>query len=178
MPFGPTHRSPCSSDRLTELTELFPLYLSPLAHTYRALVLLEQGQLDQAASCCAQLTSAIHHHHYSLHRADGLELYVRALLAYRQGDVSTACSLFTQLRQWMQRTGEVDPSYLPWAVDAVSAYLANGQPAEALQVIKWVAKHAATFPTRWPTIALATSQAALTEHTGDRAPADTISLTP
>jgi pentatricopeptide repeat protein len=35
-------------DRLTELTELFPPYLSPVASTYRALVLLEQGQ----RGCC------------------------------------------------------------------------------------------------------------------------------
>lgn len=160
------------SDRLTELTELLPPYLSPLAHTYRALVLLEQGQLDQAALCCAEMTSLIHHHRYSLHRADGLELYVRALLAYRQGDIPTACSLFTQLQQWTQSTGEADPCYLPWAVDAISAYLAAGRPTDAQQVIDWVAQHAPAFPTRWPKIALALGQAALAEHTGDRTTAE------
>lgn len=161
------------SDRLTELTELLGPYLTPLACTYRALVLLEQGQLDQAASCCTQLASAVHHHRYSLHRVDGLKLYVRAVLAYRRADIATACSLFTQLQQWAQRTGEIDPSYLPWATDAVAAYLAGGRPTDAQQVIDWVAQHAPAFPTRWPQIALATGQAALAEHTGDRATAQT-----
>ncbi|MGH3999331.1 MAG: AAA family ATPase [Pseudonocardiaceae bacterium] len=77
------------ADRLIELVELLP-HVPPLATTYRALVLLEQGQLEQAALCCAQQPTKTHHR-YSLHRADGLELHVRAVLAHRQGDVETAC---------------------------------------------------------------------------------------
>src|SRR5262249_53428604 len=53
-------------DRLTELTDLFPPYLSPLASAYRALVLLEQGQLEQAALCCAEIATTGHHPRYSL----------------------------------------------------------------------------------------------------------------
>jgi DNA-binding CsgD family transcriptional regulator len=161
------------SDRLTELTELIPPYTSQFAKLYRALVLLEQGQLEHAALCCAQLARIIHHPRYNLHRADGLELYVRALLAYRQGNTHTACSFFTQLQQWAQRTGEADPSYLPWAADGVTAYLACGRLTDAQHLIDWVAQQAPAFPTRWPKIALATSQAALAEHTGDRPVAET-----
>ncbi|MBV9649469.1 MAG: AAA family ATPase [Pseudonocardiales bacterium] len=155
-------------DRLTELTELFPPYLSPLANAYRAWVLLEQGRLEQAALCCAQLATAVHHPRYTLHRADGLELYVRALLPHRQGDADTACALFTELVQWAERTGEANPSYLPWATDAITAYLACGRYLDAQQVIEWVAQRAATLPTHWPKIALATGYAALAEYTGDR----------
>jgi DNA-binding CsgD family transcriptional regulator len=161
------------SDRLSELTELFPPYLSPLASTYRALVLLEQGELEQAAQCAGQPVNAVHHHRYSLHRVDGLALYVRALLAYRQGRTITACTLFSELLQWAQRTGETDPSYLPWAIDAVSAYLACGRLNDAQQVIDWVAEPAAVLPTRWPKIALATGRAAVAEQRGDRATAET-----
>jgi tetratricopeptide (TPR) repeat protein len=161
------------ADRLSELAELLPPYLSPLAITYRALVLLEQGQLEQVALCCAQLATKIHHDRYSLHRTDGLELHVRGVLAHRQGDAETACSLFAQLQEWTDRTGEVDPSYLPWAADAVAAYLACGRDTDARYVIDWVAQRAVVLPSRWPKIVVATGQAALAERAGDRALAET-----
>lgn len=159
-------------DRLIELVELFPRG-SPLAITYQALVLLEQGQLEQAALCCAQLASKIYSHRYSLHRADGLELYVRGVLAYRQGDAEGACSLFAQLKDWADHTGEVDPSYVPWAADAIAAYLACGRDTDARQVIDWVTQRAVALPSRWPKIVVAAGQAALAEYTGDRALAET-----
>jgi pentatricopeptide repeat protein len=158
-------------DRLTELTELSP-YASPLAISYRALVLLEQGQLEQAALCCTRLPTTTHHDRYSLHRADGLELHVRAVLAYRQGDAETACLLFAQLEQWADRTGEADPSYLPWAADAIAAHLACGRDTDAQHVIDWVAQRAAALPTRWPKIVVAAGKATLAEHAGDRALAE------
>ncbi|MFZ0119133.1 MAG: AAA family ATPase [Pseudonocardiaceae bacterium] len=160
------------ADRLVELVELLPRSF-PLAITYQALVLLEQGQLEQAELCCAQLPADTRNDRYSLHRADGLELHVRAVLAYRQGRADTACELFTQLQQWADRTGEADPSYVPWAADAVAAHLACGRITDASQVVDWVAQRAAAFPSRWPKIVVATGRAALAEHTGDRARADT-----
>ncbi|MGH3701965.1 MAG: ATP-binding protein [Pseudonocardiaceae bacterium] len=160
------------ADRLTELAELMP-YSAPVAITYRALVLLEQGELVQAAHCCAQLPATTHHSGYSLHRADGLELHVRGVLAYRQGDTETACALFAQLEQWADRTGEADPSYVPWAADAIAAHLACGQSTDAQRVIDWVAQRAVALPSRWPTIVVTAGQALLAEHTGDRALAET-----
>ncbi|MBW0010789.1 MAG: AAA family ATPase [Pseudonocardiales bacterium] len=159
-------------DRLIELAELFPPYVSPVAITCRALVLLEQGQLEQAALRCAQLPTRIHHR-YSMHLADGLKLRVRGALAHRQGDAETACSLFTQLQEWADRTGEVDPSYLPWAADAVAAHLACGRDTDARHLIDWVAQRAIALPSRWPKIVVATGRAALAERTGDRALAET-----
>ncbi|MGH3753029.1 MAG: AAA family ATPase [Pseudonocardiaceae bacterium] len=156
------------ADRLIELAELLP-HVSPLASSYRALVLLEQGQL---ARCGAELTTITYHDRYRLHSADGLELHVRAVLAHRQGDAQAACSMFAQLEQWADRTGEVDPSHLPWAADAVAAYLTCGRPADARRVIDWVAPRAVALPSRWPRIVVATGQAALAEHAGDRALAE------
>ncbi|MGH3865022.1 MAG: helix-turn-helix transcriptional regulator [Pseudonocardiaceae bacterium] len=161
------------ADRLSELVELLPPYVSPLAITYRALVLLEQGQLEQAALCCAQLATKIYHDRYSVHRADGLALHVRGVLAHRQGDPETACSLFAQLQEWADRTGEGDPSYLLWAADAITAHLACGRDTDARYVIDWVARRGAALPSRWPKIVVATGQAALAERAGDRALAQT-----
>ncbi|MEO7193456.1 MAG: AAA family ATPase [Pseudonocardiaceae bacterium] len=158
-------------DRLIELAELFDPYLPPLAITYRALVLLEQGHLEQAALRCAQLPARIHHQH-SMHLADGLTLHVRGVLAHRQGDTETACALFTQLQDWAERTGEVDPSFLPWAADAIAAYLSCGRDTDARKVIDWVERSAVVLPSRWPTIVVATGRAALAERAGDRALAE------
>jgi DNA-binding CsgD family transcriptional regulator len=146
---------------------------SPLAISYRALVLLEQGQLEQAELYCAQLPVTIHRNRYRVHRADGLELHVRAVLAYRQGHADAACELFTQLEQWADGTGEIDPSYVPWAADAIAAHLACGRSTDAAQVVDWVAKRAVVLPSRWPKIVVATGQAALAERAGDRALAET-----
>ena len=159
------------ADRLIELAELVPRSF-PLAIAYRALVLLEQGHLEQVELCCAQLPADIHPDHYSVHSADGLELHVRAVLAYRQGHADAACGLFTQLQQWADRSGEADPSYVPWAADAIAAHLACGRSSDARLVIDWVTQRAMALPSRWPKIVVATGQAALGEHTGDRTAAE------
>jgi DNA-binding CsgD family transcriptional regulator/Tfp pilus assembly protein PilF len=159
------------ADRLIELIELLFPHWWPVAATYRALVLLEQGQLEQAALCCEQVVEGIHHHG-GLHRTDGLALYVRGALARRQGDAQAACLLFAELEQWADQTGEVDPCHLPWASDAIAAYLASGRHADARRVLDWVAQSAATLPSRWSKVILAAGQAALAEHTGDRVKAD------
>ena len=160
-------------NRLVELVELFP-HGSPLASTYQALVLLEQGRLEQAALCCAQLPAAPHRSgRHSLHRTDGLELHVRGVLAHRQGDVETAACLFTQLEHWADRTGEVDPSYVPWAAEAITVHLACGRDSDARHVIDWVAQRAVSLPSRWPKIVVATGQAALAERTRNRTLAET-----
>ncbi|HEX6401630.1 MAG TPA: hypothetical protein VF003_00440 [Pseudonocardiaceae bacterium] len=133
------------------------------------MVLLERGQLEQAALCCAQLPAQIHHDRYSLHRTDGLQLHVRGVLALRQGDAATACALFAQLEERADRSGEADPSFVPWAADALTAYLACGQDTDARHVIDWVTQRAVALPTRWPKIVVTTGQAAIAERTGDRA---------
>ena len=168
---GRLHEAVPAVERLIELAELFP-YGRPIALTYRALVLVELGQLDQAAACCAQLPTSLHEGGYSLHRTDGMQLHVRGVLAYRQGDAKTACSLFAALQEWADRTGEADPSFAPWAADAVAAYLACGRDTEARHVIDWVAQRAVALPTQWPKIVVTTGQAALAERTGERARAD------
>lgn len=103
-----------------------------------------------------------------MHRVDGLELHLRAVLAHRQGDAETACSLFTQLQQWADRTGEADPSYLPWAADAIAAPLACVRDTDARHIIDWVTQHAVALPTRWPKIVVATGEATLAERAGNR----------
>ena len=164
---GRLNEATATAQRLTELIELFP-YGSPLSVTYRALVLLELGQLEQAALCCARLPTMLHHDRYSLHRTDGMQLHVRGVLAYRQGDARAACSLFAQLEEWADRAGEADPSFMLWAAGAVAAYLACGRDTDARHVIDWVAQRAVALPPHWPKIVVTTGQAALAERIGNR----------
>ena len=168
---GRLHEAVAALEHLIELAELFP-YGDPIALTYRAMVFVELGKLDRAAVCCAQLPTTLHQDGYSLHRIDGMQLHIRAVLAYRQGDANTACSLFAALQEWADRTGEADPSFVPWAGDAVATYLACGRDTDARRVIDWVAERAVALPTQWPKIVVTTGQAALAERTGDRARAD------
>jgi tetratricopeptide (TPR) repeat protein len=168
---GRLHEAVPAVERLSELVELFP-YGAPLALTYRALVLLELGELEQAALCCAELPTTPQHDRYSLHRSEGIQLQVQGTLAYRQGDAPTACALFAQLEEWADRTGEADPSFVLWAADAVAAYLACGRDRDARHVIDWVAQRAVALPTLWPKIIVTAGQAALAERSGDRARAD------
>jgi hypothetical protein len=101
-----------------------------------------------------------------------MQLHVRGVLAHRQGDARTACSLFAQLEEWADHTGEADPSFMLWAADAVAAYLSCGRDTDARHVIDWVAQRAVALPTQWPKIVVTTGQAALAERTGDRVLAD------
>jgi Tfp pilus assembly protein PilF len=57
---------------------------------------------------------------------------------------------------------------VPWAADAVAAYLACGREADARHVIDWVAQRAVALPTQWPKIVVTTGQAALAARAGDR----------
>jgi tetratricopeptide (TPR) repeat protein len=158
-------------DVLAELAELFP-HGAPLTITYQALVFLELGDLEQAERCCVRLPTKLHQEQYSLHRTDGWQLHLRGVLAHRQGQSETACALFTQLEEWADRTGEADPSFVPWAADAVAAYLACDRETDARHVIDWVAQRAVSLPTVWPKIVVTTGQAALAERAGDPARAE------
>ncbi|HET9118368.1 MAG TPA: hypothetical protein VFN75_09930, partial [Pseudonocardiaceae bacterium] len=158
-------------DGLVDLVELFP-HGAPLSTTYQALVLLELGELEQAERCCAQLPTKLHQDRYSLHRTDGWQLHVQGVLAYRQGHAETACALFTRLKEWADRTGEADPSFIPWAGDAVATYLACGRDTDARHVIDWVAQRAVSLPTVWPKIVVTAGQAALAERAGDSVQAE------
>ena len=60
---------------------------------------------------------------------------MRGVLALRQGDAATACSLFARLEEWADCTGDANPSFVSWAADAVTPYLACGRDNDARHVI-------------------------------------------
>jgi DNA-binding CsgD family transcriptional regulator len=151
------------AERACDLGELLPVGL-PLARAAKGLVLLEMGRLAEAAAC---QDSAVGPDWYL---AVGYQLRLRATLAYRQGQIEAACSGFDALGQQIGEWGVADPAHIPYAADAIAAYLAAGRRDDAARVVDWLAD--CLLPSRWPAAAAAAGRAALAVHDGDLETAD------
>jgi DNA-binding CsgD family transcriptional regulator len=136
----------------------------PLARAAKGLVLLEMGRLTEAAAC--QDTAA----GPDWYLAVGYQLRLSATLAYRQGQIGTACSMFAELEQRMSEWGVADPAHIPYAADAIAAYLAAGRRGDAARVVDWLA--GCPLPSRWPAATATAGRAALAVHDGDLETAD------
>jgi DNA-binding CsgD family transcriptional regulator len=146
------------ADRACDVAELLPLGL-PLARAAKGLALLEAGKLAEAATCADPAVGP------EWYLATGYQLRLRATLAYRQGQTDLACSAFDELEQLTSEWGIADPSHIPYAADAITAYLAVGRPADASRIVDRLAS--CPLPSRWPAAAAAAGRAALAVHDGD-----------
>jgi tetratricopeptide (TPR) repeat protein len=97
----------------------------------------------------------------------GYDLHRRGTLAFRRGEMEKACSAFDQLEQLSSQWGLLDPATIPWAADAISAYLACDRGADARRVVHWLAPRVAVLPARWPRVVEARGRAALAQYAGD-----------
>jgi len=158
------------SDQHVELAELVPFIL-PLSTAYRAMVLVQMGRLDEASSWLERLRS-LPAGGRRLYLVEGTSLRLRGAIALRTGDLALACRCFTELEQQAVTWGLLDPCHIPWAWDAVDAYLASGREADARRVIASLESRAEAAPSRWPQLAAALGRAALAERSGDRALAE------
>jgi len=146
------------ADRACDVAELLPVGL-PLARAVKGLVLLEAGELAEAG---AYADPAVGPEWYL---ATGYQLRLCATLAYRQGRIDAACSAFDALEQRIAEWGIADPSHIPYAADAVAAYLAADRPGDAERVVDRLA--ACPLPSRWPAATATAGRAALAAHAGD-----------
>ena len=146
------------ADRACDVGELLPIGL-PLARGAKGLVLLEMGQLADVAGYVDQAVSP------EWYLATGYQLRLRATLAYRQGRIDAACSMFDSLQHHTDEWGIADPSHIPHAADAIAAYLAADHPAEARRMVDRLA--ACPLPSRWPAATAAAGRGALAAHEGD-----------
>ncbi|HEY2553362.1 MAG TPA: AAA family ATPase [Streptosporangiaceae bacterium] len=153
------------SARLNEYTDLAPVII-PLAAVTRAMILLDLGRLDEAADWSARATAAVaggNHLGYNMlpaHLPPGT-------LALRSGDPAAAAAEFDALWQLAIQLQVRDPGTIPWAADAISAYLACGRDSDAGRLIDWLAPAAQALPARWAKAVLAAGQAALADRCGD-----------
>jgi len=150
------------SDRLVEAADIVPV-ITPLATRIQALVLAELGSLEEAAEWCERLAEAAR-------RREGfvmsvpMGLFPRATVALRRGEPAAACDLFTELEQDIDSLGLVDPCFIPWAADAVSAFLACDREDDARRVIERTERAARSLPASWPKVVVAAGHAALAER--------------
>jgi DNA-binding CsgD family transcriptional regulator len=156
--------------RLLEYSDLAPI-MTPFAAADRAVTLLDLGRLDEAADWSARADEAL---------ASGATLgYLtlpvhlpRGTLALRGGDPETASAVFSAMRELAEDLEVRDPGTIPWAADAIAAYLACGRADDAERLIRWLEPVATALPARWPKVAVAAGRAALAEHGGDAGQAD------
>jgi DNA-binding CsgD family transcriptional regulator len=146
------------ADRACDVAELLPVGLS-LARAAKGLALLETGQLAEAAVYSDQVVGP------EWYLATGYQLRLRATLAYRQGRIDAACSVFDSLEQHISEWGIADPSHIPYAADAIAAYLAADRPNDARRVAEQLAS--CSLPSRWPAAAAAAGRAALAVREAD-----------
>jgi DNA-binding CsgD family transcriptional regulator len=146
------------ADRACDVGELLPVGL-PLARAAKGLALLESGQLAEAATLADPAAGP------EWYLATCYQLRLRATLAHRQGRINDACSSFDLLEERSREWGIADPSHIPYAADAIAAYLAADRQAAAQQVVDRLAS--CPLPSRWPTVTAAAGRAALAVREGD-----------
>jgi DNA-binding CsgD family transcriptional regulator len=146
------------AERACDVGELLPVGL-PLARAAKGLALLEVGQLVDAAACQDAVVGP------EWYLAVGYQLRLRATLAYRRGEIDAACAGFDALDQRIGDWGVADPSHIPYAADAIAAYLAADRPGDAARVVRRLAS--CSLPSRWPAATAAAGRAALAAYEGD-----------
>jgi DNA-binding CsgD family transcriptional regulator len=152
------------AERAIEAAELVPITL-PLATAGKALTLLEMGRLQEAAALSEQL-EAMHAGGHPWYLVTGFGERLRGTLALRRGEVETACESFVRLEELAASWGLRDPCHIPWAADAISAYLMAGRDADASRVVEWLELQT-SLSARWPGVIAAIGRAALAERGGD-----------
>ena len=146
------------AERACDVAELLPVGL-PLARAGKGLALLEAGRTAEAAACEDPAASP------AWYLATGCQLRLSATAAFRQGRIDAACTAFGLLEQRLSEWGVADPSHIPYAADAIGAYLAAGRLDDAGRVVDRLAK--CRLPSRWPAAVAAAGRAACAMHDGD-----------
>ena len=150
--------------RALEAAEIVPIAL-PLATAAEGLALLDAGKLEEAAARQDRLQNMPGKDDWYLSK--GYALRLAGTLALRQGETEAACATFGLLEEHCARAGVRDPCHIPWAVDAITAYLLSDRPDDARRIV--AALEDTRLPSRWPKAAAAFGRAALAERNGDLA---------
>jgi DNA-binding CsgD family transcriptional regulator len=152
------------SERAIEAADVVPVAV-PLVNAGKALTLLEMGRLHEAAVLSDRVAAAVRDG-YPWYLVIGYDLRLRGMLALRQDAVETACQTFAQLEDLAEGWGLLDPSHIPWADDAITAYLLCNRNADARRVVERLEVQAVALPSRWPKAVAAAGRAALAEREG------------
>ena len=146
------------AERACDAGELLPVGL-PLARAAKGLALAECGRLAEATRYVDPADDT------GWYLSAGYQLRLRGVLAYRRGETDAACASFDRLAQQADRCGLADPSQIPWAADALDAYLAANRLDDAGRLAHRLA--GCRLPSRWPRATAAAGRGALAAHGGD-----------
>jgi DNA-binding CsgD family transcriptional regulator len=144
-----------------EYTDLVPVTTS-MAAAGRALALLDLGRLEEAGEWCDRAAATAGDVAYNATFAR----LPRGILALRRGDPEEAAAVFSTLWEMADALEVRDPGTVPWAGEAITAYLSCGREADARRLIRQVAAVASALPSRWPKAVVAAGLAALAERDG------------
>ena len=152
------------ADRATLLADLAPerAFWAAIIHAY---ALNEIGQMEECAEWFRR-SSALADPDESWAGRVWL-LHIEAVLAMHDRRTADACAAFDRLRILADRLQILEPCIVPWAGDAITAYLYGGRMADAIAVLTSVESMAERLPCRFPRIVAAGSRAALKQLEGD-----------
>ncbi|TMC31858.1 MAG: hypothetical protein E6J32_02085 [Chloroflexi bacterium] len=152
------------ADRATLLADLAPerAFWAAIVHAY---ALNEIGQIEECAEWFRR----------SCALADPDEnwagrvwlLHIEAVLAMHDRRTVDACALFDRLRVLATRLQILEPCIVPWAGDAITAYLYGRRMDDAMAVLTSLESMSERLPCRFPRIVVAGSRAALKQLEGD-----------
>ncbi|TMD68901.1 MAG: hypothetical protein E6I84_00595 [Chloroflexi bacterium] len=152
------------ADRATLLADLAQerAFWAAITHAY---VLVELGQMEECAEWFRR----------SSELADPDEnwagrvwlLHIEAVLAMHDRRTVDACALFDRLRVLATRLQILEPCIVPWAGDAITAYLYGRRMDDAMAVLTSLESMSERLPCRFPRIVVAGSRAALKQLEGD-----------
>jgi DNA-binding CsgD family transcriptional regulator len=152
------------ADRATVLADLAPerAFWAAIIHAY---TLNEMGQIDECAEWFRR-SSAL---------ADPDEnwagrvwlLHVEAVLAMHARRTAEACALFDRLQALANQLQILEPCIVPWAGDAITAYLYGGRIDDAQAIIASLDSMAGHLPCRFPRVVAIGARAAFKQAEGD-----------
>jgi DNA-binding CsgD family transcriptional regulator len=157
------------AEEACSLAELAPqvAFYAPIARIWH---LLEMGRVEEADRHCQALdTQPVPSPEFPgvLYR-----LYLRGRLDLEKGLTRQASEAFQQAEAVATRNQMLEPCMVPWAAEAVTAYLACDRLADARRVTTLLESAAALLPCRWPRISAALARAGLAERERDEPAAD------
>ena len=152
------------ADRATLLSDLAPerAFWAAVIHVY---ALNEMGQMEECAEWFRRAASLADPNENWAGRV--WLLHLEAVLAMHARRAADACALFDRLQAVAKQLHILEPCVVPWAGDAITAYLYGGRIDDARAVLGSLDAMAELLPCRFPRIVAMGAKAALKRIEGD-----------
>jgi DNA-binding NarL/FixJ family response regulator len=149
------------ADRATLLADLAPerAFWAAIIHAY---TLADMGRMEECAAWYRR--SAALAESNEKWAGQLWLLHMGAVLAMHARQTEEACALFDRLRSLANELQILEPCIVPWAGDAITAYLYGGRVEDARSVLESLESMADRLPCRFPRVVALGSRAALAQN--------------